>query len=100
MTMLLLVSAVKLLAEIALMALIGQWIIGLLAGAGREGNFFYRLLGTVTEPVVKLARLLSPRVVIDRHLPLVALALLLSSWMVATLFKIQICLEVGMQGCR
>jgi hypothetical protein len=98
--MLLLVSAVKLVAEIALMGLVGQWLIGLLAGAGREGNLFYRLLGTLTAPFVKLARVLSPRVVLDRHVPLVALALLLSLWMVATLFKIQICLEVGMQGCR
>lgn len=98
--MLLLVTAVKLVAEIALMALVGQWIVGLFAGAGREGNFFYRLLGTVTAPFVKVSRWLSPRVVIDRHVPLVALALLASSWMVATLFKIQICLEIGVQGCR
>lgn len=98
--MLLLVSALKMIAEIALMSLVGHWLVGLLAGAGRDGNFFYRLLGILTSPFVKLARVLSPRVVIDRHVPLVAMALMLSTWMVATLFKIQICLEVGMQGCR
>ena len=33
----------KLIAEIALMALAGQWVLGLLAGARRDGNFFYRV---------------------------------------------------------
>ena len=61
MSMLLLATAVKLIAEIALMALLGQWLVGLLAGAGRDGNFFYRLLGVLTGPFVRLARVLSPR---------------------------------------
>ena len=42
--LLLFVSAIKLLAEIALMALAGQFVLGLLAGAKRDGNFFYRTL--------------------------------------------------------
>ena len=37
--MLLLVSIFKLVAEIALLALLGQWVLGLLAGAKREQNF-------------------------------------------------------------
>ena len=41
--MLTLVSIVKLLAEIALLALFGQWVLGLLAGPGREQNLFYQL---------------------------------------------------------
>ncbi len=98
--MLLFVMALKLIAEIALMALLGQWLVGLLAGAGREGNFFYRLLGTLTAPFVLLARRLSPRSVADRHLPLVAGAMLLSLWMVSTFFKIQFCLAAGVQTCR
>ena len=36
--MLLVVSAVKLIAEIALMALAGQWLLGLLAGSKRESK--------------------------------------------------------------
>ena len=40
--MLLLVSSIKLVAEIALMALIGQWLVGLMAGQRREQNVFYR----------------------------------------------------------
>ena len=47
---LLLVSSVKLIAEIALLALVGQWLLGLLAGRKREENFFYRLLQVLTNP--------------------------------------------------
>ena len=44
---LLFVSLLKLITEIALMALLGQWLLGLLAGAKRDTNFFYRLLRTI-----------------------------------------------------
>ena len=51
--MLLFVSSVKLVAEIALLALLGQWFLGLLAGAKREHNLFYRPLKVMTNPFVK-----------------------------------------------
>lgn len=98
--MLTLVSIFKLLAEIALLALAGQWILGLLAGAGREQNLFYQLLQVVTRPVLTGVRYITPRVVIDRHLPLVAFMLLLFVWLAATLGKISLCLEMGVQSCK
>lgn len=97
---LLLVSALKLIAEIALMALLGQWLLGILAGAKRDTNFFYRVLQVMTQPFVRIARLLSPRVVLDRHVPLVAFLLLAFTWFVATVAKINICLEIGMEACK
>lgn len=98
--MLLVVSAIKLIAEIALMALIGQWLLGLLAGAKRDGNFFYQTLGVLTKPFVKGVRLMTPRVVIDRHIPLAACLLLALVWIVATVTKINVCLEAGVQTCQ
>ncbi len=98
--MLLLASSVKLVAEIALMAFAGHWLLGLLAGARRDTNFFYRLLGTLTQPFVRGARLLAPRVVLDRHLPLVAVLLLTFAWLVATITKINLCLQIGVELCR
>ena len=97
---LLLVSALKLIAEIALMALLGQWLLGLLTGPKRETNLFYRLLQTMTRPFVRAARWLSPRVVIDRHVPLVAFFLLLFGWFVITTIKINLCLEIGVEACK
>jgi hypothetical protein len=98
--MLLAITAVKLLAEIALLALVGRWLLGLLAGAKREGNVFYQVLSIVTRPVERMTRLLSPRVVLDRHIPLAAALLLLSVWVGSTLMKIQYCVEIGVQQCR
>jgi hypothetical protein len=99
-SLLLFVSAIKLLVEIALMALAGQFVLGLLAGAKRESNFFYRLLQVLTGPVIKSVRWMAPRVVLDRHIPLAALVLLASAWMVTTVVKVDICLRVGIEQCR
>lgn len=98
--MLTLVSIFKLLAEIALLALAGQWILGLLAGAKRDQNPFYQLLQVLTRPFVAGARYITPRFVIDRHLPLVAFLVLLTVWLVATIAKISICVEIGVQQCK
>ncbi len=97
--MLLLVSAVKLVAEIALMALIGQWILGLLAGARRDTNFFYQLLSIMTRPFVRGTRLITPRIVVDTHVPLVTFLLLAMTWVIATVARISICVQIGVQAC-
>lgn len=98
--MLLLVEILKLVAEIALMAIAGQWILGLLAGAKREQNLFYQLFQVMTRPFIAGARLISPRVVLDRHLPLVAFLLLTFLWVVATITKIDICVRMGVHLCK
>jgi len=98
--MLMLISAVKLVAEIALLSLAGQWLLGLLAGAKREQNLFYQVLAILTRPFVRLARLVSPRVVLDRHVPVVAFLLLGFVWVFSLLAKVQVCLQIGMEACR
>jgi hypothetical protein len=98
--MLLLVSSLKLLAEIVLLCLIGQWLLGLLAGSKRDTNFFYRVLFTVTQPVVRGVRLISPRSVLDRHIALATFVLLAMFWVVVTIAKIDICLNLGVEACR
>nr|WP_301334605.1 YggT family protein [Variovorax dokdonensis] len=96
----LLASSVKLIAEIALLALIGQWLLGLLAGRKREENFFYRLLQVLTQPFTRVVRAITPRIVLDRHVPLATLLLLAVVWLVATLAKVNICMQIGVQACR
>ena len=96
----LLVSSLKLIAEIALLAFAGQWLLGLLAGRRRDTNFFYRLLQTLTSPFVRGARWITPRIVLDRHLPLVAVLLLAFTWLVATVSKINLCLQTGVNLCK
>jgi hypothetical protein len=98
--MLAVATTVKLLAEIALLALAGQWLVGLLAGAARDTNPFYRVLQLVGRPWVKVARWVSPQIVMDRHLPLVAFLVLLLVWAVAAITKVRICLEIGVALCK
>ena len=71
------VIILKALNEVALMALLGQAALYVLAGSRRDGNPIYALLKAVTSPVMKLARLVTPRIVLDRHIGFVALFLLL-----------------------
>ena len=93
-------SLVKLVAEIALMALAGQWLVGLMAGARRASNPFYRVLEIVGRPFVVLARSVSPRVVLDRHVPLVAFLLLTLIWLGVTIARIAYCVQIGVHLCR
>lgn len=98
--MFLMISALKLVTEIALLALLGQWLVGLLAGQRKQNNVFYQLLEIMARPFVRLARWLSPRIVLDRHLPLVAFLLLGFVWFAATAAKIAHCLKVGVALCQ
>ena len=98
--MLVFANIVKLVAEIALMALLGQWVLGLLAGARKEQNLFYQILQIVGRPFVMVARLLTPRLVLDRHVPLVAFLLLMFIWLGATIYKIQTCVRIGVELCK
>jgi hypothetical protein len=98
--MILFVSAVKLIAEIALMALAGQFLLGVLAGQKRESNFFYKLLQVLTGPFVKGMRFVTPKVVIDRHIPLAAFVLLAMVWVIVTIVKVNLCIQIGVEQCR
>jgi hypothetical protein len=97
---LLLVEIVKALAEIALLSLFGQGVLWMLAGRRREQNAFYRLFQVLTRPLVRGARFVAPRVVLDQHLPLVAFLLLFFVWLAATLTKIDICVRIGVHLCK
>ena len=93
-------TTVKLLAEIALLALFGQWVVGLLAGTAREHNPVYQVLQRVGSPWVKAARWMAPRCVPDRHLPAVAFCGLLLLWVAAAIAKISLCLHIGIALCK
>jgi hypothetical protein len=97
---LLFVEILKLLAEIALLSLAGQWVLGLLAGKRRDENLFYQLFRVLTRPLITGARLISPRVVLDQHLPLVAFLLVTFVWIAATFTKIDMCVRIGVHLCK
>lgn len=98
--MLLLVSIIKLVCEIALLALAGRGLLALLAGQHKKTNLFYQLLEVMTQPFVRLARFIAPKVVLDRHIPLVAFLLVGMIWIVAFIEKVRICVQIGVELCK
>jgi len=89
-----------LIVEIALLSLFGQWVLGLLAGQKKEGNIFYKLLETLGKPFVQIARFITPRVILDRHVPLVAFLLLAFTWLIVTWTKVNHCIRIGVEMCQ
>ncbi len=87
------VIILKAINEIALMALISQGALYLLAGAKRDGNFIYFILKTMTMPVMKFARLITPRIVLDQHIGWVALFILLLAEVLLIAAKITLHLQ-------
>jgi hypothetical protein len=84
-TELLAIVVVKALAELTGMFLLGRGALYVLAGQKRETNLFYQILCVVTNPMIRLARQITPRVIIDRHIPYVAFIVILWIW-IATVF--------------
>jgi cytochrome b561 len=90
----------QLVLYVALLALVGQGVLYVLAGANRDRNIFYQLLQIVSKPFTLLVRKLTPNKVADQHVPLVTFFLLLIVYAVVTFEKISLCVEAGMEGCR
>jgi hypothetical protein len=90
---LLLVSILKAISEILALSLLGQGILWLIAGRARESNFVYRMFSAVTRPVMRLARMITPRLVLDRHVWMVAVLLVFIVWVLAGAHKLRLCMS-------
>ena len=88
----------KALTEVAGVAFLGQGVLWLLAGAKREENIVYKLFRTLTSPVTRATRTITPRIVLDRHIWLVAFFWLLVLWIALTAFKIKLVLDASSGG--
>ena len=96
-------NAVQLVLYIALLALAGQAVLFVLAGAKRETNFFYKLLQLLSKPFTLPVRKLTPKLVADQHVPVVTFFLLLVVYTVVTFERADLCVTgqlVGQPGCR
>ena len=87
----LLVSILRTLVEVAGFALLGQGALAVLAGKYREQNAFYRILRIVTQPAVRAVRYITPRFVIDTHIPMLTFFLLFWLWIVLALVRRHLC---------
>ena len=83
----------KALTEVAGVAMIGQGVLWVIAGAKRDQNLVYGIFKTLTSPVMKATRWITPRIILDQHIGLVAFFLLIVLWLGLTIMKIRIVLE-------
>jgi len=96
----LLLVIVHTLMLIAALALLGQGVVGIFNWRGRHENFVYQLFSIVTRPVVAMVRLITPRVVVDEHVPLVAFLLLLFGYFGIGLWHRDVCMrDLNQAGC-
>lgn len=91
----LLVSILRALVEVAGFALLGRGALAVLAGKYREQNIFYRVLRVVTQPAVRAVRFVTPRFILDAHVPVLTFFLLFWLWIVLALAKRHLC---GLHG--
>jgi hypothetical protein len=81
-----LIGIVQLLASLALLFLLGQGVLYVLAGRNRDRNLFYQLFQIVTRPVLRFTRWITPKVIVDRHIPFVAFLLVGWIWVILALW--------------
>ena len=95
---LLIIGILRAVVEVALLYLIGQGILALLAGSRRHTNIVYKFFLIVTQPVMKLVRFVAPPQIIDKHLPFVAFFVLFWCWIGLAYLKKVYC-EANMLQC-
>ena len=98
--MLLAVVIAKSLIELSLMFIVGRFLLGLLAGPNRDHNVFWQLLDVASKPALWLTRKVSPKLILDQHIPLATSSWLLIAWVVVVQLKIELCLELGVASCQ
>lgn len=100
MQMLIAIILVKAVLELSLMFIMGRFVLGLLAGVGKQSNFFWQLLDVVVRPVFWTVRCISPKIILDRHIPLASTICLAGGWIIVLAVKIEMCFSSVAPACR
>ncbi len=85
------ISALKALVEVAILALFSQGVVGFLSGKAKLDNFVYRLFLVVTGPITKFVRAITPKFVADQHIGVASFFLLFWVWIALIYAKGYIC---------
>lgn len=96
-------NAVQLVLYIALLALMGQGVLHVLAGAQRESNFFYRFLQILSKPFTLAVRKMTPRQFPAGAVAAITFCLVAALYTVVTFERVDLCVasqRVGQAGCR
>jgi len=86
---------------IAALALLGQFIVGIFNWSRRRENIVYQLFEVLTRPLVRVTRWITPRIVVDQHVPLVTFLLLLFGYFSFGFWHRDVCLsDLTQAGCE
>jgi hypothetical protein len=86
---------------VALLALMGQGVLYVLAGAKRESNIFYTLLRVIGKPFTVPVRWVVPKLFSDQQVGVLTFVLLLIvSFIVFVERGFLLCEQLGHTGCR
>jgi hypothetical protein len=88
-------TVLKGLVEVLLVVMLGQGLLYLFAGSKRQENLIYRAFAVVTAPIMKAARFITPRFIVDQHIGYVAFFLLVLLWVLALALKVQAVLQAA-----
>lgn len=101
--MLTFLNIVQVILYVALLALVGQGVLYVLAGPKRETNMFYTLLRVISKPFTVPVRRITPKQVADHHVPIVTFFLLVIVYAIVSFERADLCITsnmVGQPGCR
>jgi hypothetical protein len=86
---------------VALFALFAQWLVGIFNWGKRQQNMIWQLFALIAKPFTSLVRRITPRQVLDQHIPLATfLALLFVLLFVSTSHR-EVCLkDLTQTGCE
>ena len=68
---------------------IGQGLVYVLSFGRHETNPVYKAFRFLTSPVTRAVRAITPRVVVDRHIPLAAFFLLFWAWAILIFVRLE-----------
>jgi hypothetical protein len=86
---------------VALFALLGQWVVGIFNWGKRQHNLIWQLFALIARPFTRLVRLITPRQVLDAHIPLATFLLLLFVLVFVSTSHREVCLkDLKQTGCE
>jgi uncharacterized protein YggT (Ycf19 family) len=98
--MALLLVILQTLILVAGLSLLAQGIVGVFNWRRRQENFVFQLFAVVTRPAVSFVRRITPRVILDEHVPLVAFLLLFFAYFAVGFWHRDVCLaDLTQAGC-
>ena len=98
--MALLLLILQTIVMIAGLALFAQLIVGIFSWSRRGENIVYQFFGIIARPFVSLARAITPRVILDAHVPIVAFIICLFAYFALAFAHRDVCMDdLTQDGC-